>query len=159
MAEDKVTVEGGLDLEAITKEVKRFENLTILVGWQVSGGTDLAVIDIATFQEFGTSNIPARPALSTAMDINEKVIGDAFEQVIGEILDGTLTAIKAASRLGIFAVTLVKQRIIDSPNWAKELAQSTIDAKGSDKPLVDTAELLNSVTYTVNEGDAVIASG
>ena len=159
MAESGVEDSGGeADLGKMSKELKRFENLTILVGYQNVGSTDLAVIDIATFQEFGTLNIPARPFLSSAMDNGHDEIGDGFEKAIDAILGGS-TAIKEAERLGILGVTLVKKRIIDSPSWAESLADVTIEAKGSSKPLVDIGEMLNSVTYTVNENDKVIASG
>lgn len=159
MAKDAVTDNATIDIGKVAKELERFQNLRILVGWQDTGNTDLSVIDIATFQEFGTSTIPARPALSTAMDINQKEIGEAFEREIGKILDGKQKALQAAERLGIFAVTLVKKRIQDSPNWAKELAESTKKLKGSDVPLIDIGEMLNSVTYVVDEKGTVVASG
>lgn len=156
---DGVEVSGGDgDLDDIIKQLKRFENFVVLVGWQDVGGTDLTVIDIATFHEFGTSTIPARPALSSAMDAGQKQIGDAFEAAIDFILGGG-KALVAAERLGIFAVSLVKKRIVDSAAWAVPLQPSTRDAKGSSVPLIDTAEMLNSVTYTVNEDDSPIASG
>lgn len=159
MAADKISDTGEGTIKKAAKELERFQKLTVLVGYQPSGGTELAVIDIATFQEFGTANIPARPFLSSAMDTNQAKIAEAIQQVVTDIIDGKFTAVQGASRLGVFAQTLVKQRIADSPSWAEPLAQSTIDAKGSDKPLVDTAEMLNSVTWTVNENDSVIASG
>ncbi len=156
---DRVVDIGKEKFDSIAKEIARFQKFTIRVGYQDSAGTDLAVIDIATFMEFGTINIEARPFLSSAMDTNMAAIGEAFEREIGTILDGKQTAIQAGERLGIFAVTLVKKRITSSPEWAEPLAEATIDAKGSDVPLIDTAELLNSVTYTVSEGDTVVASG
>lgn len=144
----------------MVKELKRFQGLTIRVGYQDTEGTDLAVIDIAVFHEFGTINIPARPFFSSALDANSKQIGDMLQEVIGKIIDGDMTAVKAAERVGLFVKSLIQKRIRDSPNWAEPLAESTIEAKGSSTPLVDTGELLNSVTYAVLEkGTTVIASG
>jgi hypothetical protein len=48
------------------------------------------------------------------------------------------------------AVSNVKNNIVagGDPAFAP-LAQSTIDRKGSESPLIDTAQLLNSITYVI----------
>jgi hypothetical protein len=142
-----------------TKELERFQKLTIRVGYQAVGSTDLTVIDIAIFQEFGTINIPARPFFSSAIELGREEIFDFIEKEIGDILEGKRGAIMAAERVGLFAKNKIQERIRTSPEWATPLKQSTIDAKGSDVPLIDIGELLNSVTYAILEGSSVIASG
>lgn len=149
----------------IQRELKRMGNMQIFVGFQGASGlesgpdSDATIVDIATFHEFGTVNIPERPFLRSAMDVNKAKIGSQFETEIKRVIDGKQDALQAANRLGIFGVELVRERIRSSPSWAEALDQSTIDLKGSSVPLIDTGQLVQSVTYLVREGGATVAEG
>lgn len=143
--------------QQIKRELTIFGQLEVWVGFQ--GGTAGEIVQIATFHEFGTVNIPARPFLSSAMVVGQDAIGKAIEAAIDSIIRLTSTAIDAAKKLGILAVSLVKKRILASPEWAAPLSAKTIRAKKSSKPLVDTAQMLNSVTFVVKRGGTVVAQG
>lgn len=105
-------------------------------------GTPVAAV--AFWNEFGTANAPARPFFrqmiakespSWAGKIAKLAVatGDDGPKVLalmGEDIDGAL-----------------KQSINDFTSPA--LAQSTIDRKGFDKPLIDTSHMVNSTGYRV----------
>ena len=152
-----------LGFKKIKEQLSKFEKLQVWVGFQGNEGQEqagdsrLTVVDVATFNEFGTQNSPARPFLRKAMDENRDVIGRAFEQAVRDVVDRKVSAVQAAARLGELGVSLVKRKIVslkDPPN-----APATVARKGSSNPLVDTGQLLQSVTYTVREGNRVLRSG
>lgn len=118
----------------------------------------LTVAQIATVHEFGkvihhpklnrTTVIPERSFLRATIDQYQQAI--LRRQVLlqqGFIL-GKFPLKPAMELLGQYVVGLIKQRIangIAPPNspW-------TIAKKGSSKPLIDTGQLRNSITYKVD---------
>jgi len=140
----------------IQRELRIFQELEIFIGFQ---GIHGEVALVATHHEFGTEDMPARPFLRSAFDVAQAEIGKMVEKGVNSIMDDGKTALEAANKLGLFGVTLVKKRIQDSPAWAEELAAVTIKAKKSTKPLVDTAQMINSVTYVIKQNGEQVAAG
>lgn len=92
-----------------------------------------------------TVNIPARPWLNPGVDSGTqeylKIIERALET--GEPLD------RALNQIGVVAVGMVQKYMTDlksPPN-----APSTIKAKGSSNPLIDSGALRQSVTYKITQ--------
>lgn len=110
-------------------------------------GGDATNAEIAAAHEFGTDHIDRRPFLAPAMDKGAKDIADLQADLIGRVLDGTMTPDQALGILGELGVVLVKAEITRGPPPA--LKPATIKAKGSSRPLIDTAQMLNSVTYKI----------
>lgn len=107
-------------------------------------GTKVALV--ATIQDFGApaAGIPPRPffrnfikqnkggwplLIASALKARDNDVDSAL-QLVGEIMRGQ-----------------VQQSIIDTNS--PPLAQSTIDRKGFDKPLIDTSHMINSVAFQV----------
>jgi hypothetical protein len=104
------------------------------------------VASVAMFQEFGTKNIPQRPFMSTSFDENKQKIIRAQENVYNDVVDQKISPNQGLGLLGEFGVDLIKKKIIEvktPPN-----APSTIRKKGSSNPLIDTGQMLQSVTHT-----------
>ncbi len=158
---DGIIDSGAAKLNTLVVQLARFATFTIKVGFQDSSVDEegTPIVQIAIWNEFGTDDIPARPFLTRAIDLNQKKIGDRYEIEIDKVIAGKQDALRAAKRLGIYGVQLVKESIRKSPSWAEENADATKDKKGSSKPLVDTGEMLNSVTWIIEEKGSVIASG
>lgn len=101
---------------------------------------------VAAIQEFGAPSrgIPPRPFFRNM--VAEKQ--DEWAPAIGDLLKKTkFNVIKTLKLTGEAISGQLRQSIRDMnspPN-----AQSTIERKGSSKPLVDTGHLLNSVDYDV----------
>ena len=125
-------------------------NVRVTVGWPV-GKADDGVIERAIYNEFGTTDdggkpvIPARPALSISIRSNAKRYEEWLRRELRQRLLGKRTDEQIAERLGIKAAGDVQQSITDledPPN-----APSTIKAKGSSNPLIDSGEMRRAVTW------------
>lgn len=102
---------------------------------------------IAYVHEFGVG-VPERSFLrSTVLEQAQKYVKIQRDNIIPAIKSGVMTAEEAYRRLGIVASNDVKLKITNGPFTA--LDQKTIDRKGSSKPLIDTGELRQSITYEV----------
>ena len=123
-------------------------------------GGRLTVAQLATIHEFGkvihqprmrrTIVIPERSFLRATVDLYRDAI--ARRQVLlsqGYIL-GKFDLKPAMELLGQYVVGLIKQRIANGIPPAN--SPYTIANKGSSKPLIDTGQLRNSITYTVQIG-------
>jgi hypothetical protein len=101
---------------------------------------------LGAIQHFGTDNIPARPWLDVGVSQSEQ----QYLQIIADGLGDGLTITQIHERLGLVATASVQQYMVDlrtPPN-----AASTIAAKRSSNPLIDTGELRQSVSYKVVTG-------
>ena len=105
------------------------------------GGINNATL--GAVQHFGTDNIPARPWLDVGVESAAGEIVDTMEEGIEDGLD----AITILNRVGQVAVAGVQNYMDELSSPAN--AQSTIDRKGTDNPLIDTGELKQSVNYDV----------
>lgn len=115
----------------------------------------LTVLDVAIFNEFGTKNadgtvrIPERSFIRAWADSNAKEAADLLRRLVAQSIKGKITEDQALNRFGLWAQGQIQLRIangIPPPN-----AQSTIDRKGSDKPLIDTGQLRSSISYEIRK--------
>lgn len=106
---------------------------------------------VAMWLEYGKDEFevhyPARPFFRTTFDINVDKINRVFVNQVGQLLEGRVTAEQVLHNVGKYVVNKVKDMIINGQY--ESLAPSTIRRKGSDKPLVDTRTLYDSVIYKV----------
>lgn len=113
-----------------------------------SGLTDGDVINRAIWNHYGTSRgIPSRPFLTNAMRSNRRKYLDAMKTSASKILTGQITLTQFLNKLGALAQGDVQMEITNlrfPPN-----APSTIKAKGSSNPLIDTGEMRSAVTWKV----------
>lgn len=111
------------------------------------GKADDKIIDRAVWNEFGTKTIPPRPFMRFAM---ENGVGDFKREAkiqARRVLAGETTMNGALSRIGLNGVDHIQESIKGLRSPAN--AQSTIEQKGSDNPLIDTGEMRQSVTFEV----------
>lgn len=113
-------------------------------------GGKLTVGEIASFHEFGTRRLPQRSFIRAGIDEYKDAIQRRAVLVGQGITIGKFTAEQALSLLGEYTVGVLKQRIANGILPAN--APSTIARKGSSKPLIDTGQLRNSITYRVERG-------
>jgi hypothetical protein len=105
--------------------------------------------DVAAANEFGTSRIPERSFLRGTFDANRaKVVAFCKKQGL-EVARGNITNAVALERIGAFVQGLIQLRIAAGIPPANK--QSTIDRKGSSKPLIDSGQLRSSITYEVRK--------
>lgn len=110
----------------------------------------VTVVEYATYNEFGTSTIPERSFIRSTIDERRnRLFGKAFI-LQSEVLAGKMQVSQALRLLGELVKGSIQQKITNlrtPPN-----APSTVKAKGSSNPLIDTGRLNSSISYEVNTG-------
>ena len=109
-------------------------------------GTDIC--DIAAWNELGTVNMPSRPFLRMSVDDNSDKINSFMSAQKRSIINGE-PADRILKKIGIFQKDLIQEKITEgsfAPN-----APSTIKAKGSSKPLIDTGRMRQSVNFEIKQ--------
>lgn len=109
----------------------------------------LTVADVASKNEFGLG-VPERSFIRAYVDANRNRIIVDLREMAKRVIDGQIKSFDAGLELiGLKIQREIMERIrsgIEPPN-----AQVTIDRKGSSVPLIDTGQLINSITYLVRQ--------
>ena len=105
--------------------------------------------ELARQLHFGTATIPARPFLEEGVMCKEKEIYAAFEEEAKKAVDGGSAN---WDKVGTMAVGAV-QEFVRGDHYKSTIpnSQKTIDYKGSDKPLIDGGDLINSLEFLVED--------
>ena len=147
-AKDKLTPDG----EKFFKEIEKLKKLQVRVGYQQGNvvndeGVDL--LDVAMFNELGTSTSPSRPFMAKSVDENADKINSFLKQQLVLLAQGKTTAEGILKAIGVFQKGLIQEKIQSGdfePN-----APSTIKKKGSDHPLIDTGVMRQSVNFAITQ--------
>lgn len=151
MPHDRITPEG----KKFFKEIEKLKKLQVRVGYQQGKefyddeGTKVDMLDVVMFNELGTARTPSRPFMRDSVDDNAGQITNFCKAQLKGIANGSTNAEMALKSIGAMQVGLVQKTIKDgdfAPN-----APSTIAMKGSDKPLIDTGRMRQSVHYVVTD--------
>lgn len=113
-----------------------------------SGVTNAA---LGALHELGSADgrIPARPFLHPTVERNRREYLALFKRLAAAMVRADVDVKTGLDAIGAKAAADVKKTITDGlspPN-----APSTVAAKGSSKPLVDTGQLVGSITWAVEE--------
>lgn len=132
------------------QELQKLAELEVRVGFQgdesYEDGTSLA--EVAAYNELGTSDMPARPFMKQSFEKHEKELQAACDRVNQAIIGGS-SAEQALDSLGVTVKGIIQEEIVEGgfePN-----APSTIRKKGSERPLIDTGHMRQSVNYVVKK--------
>lgn len=117
-------------------------------GGEGEGGISLP--ELAAVHEYGTRDgrIPARSFIASTLRERKTEIAGLLSTLARDVIRGTGTPKSALERLGLQASSWVKQKILRT-SIPPPLAASTIKRKGSDRPLVDTGQLVAAITWQV----------
>lgn len=149
--------------EAMKKLAEQLQGATrVLVGVPKGAGVyedGLTIATIAAVNNFGSADgvIPPRPFLAPAIEKGAPVYQRLAEVMIPKVLAGEMTMTTLLEQMGNLAEGHIKQEITDlktPPN-----AASTIAAKGSDNPLIDTGSLRQSIRYVIDDSGEQIEEG
>lgn len=115
-----------------------------LEGANYPDGTPVAAV--AFWNEFGTLNIPPRPFFRTTIDEKSSAWGGRLAKA------ATHYDYDGGQVLELMGQTMAEDIQQSINGWTDPgNAQSTIDKKGFDKPLIDTGDMLRSVDYEVQQ--------
>lgn len=149
--------------QAMKALAKRLEGRTrVLVGVPKGAGTyedGLTIATVAAVNNFGSADgvIPERPFLVPAITKGAPQYQRLAEVMIPKVLSGSMAMTTLLEQMGNLAEGHVKQEITDirtPPN-----AASTIAAKGSDNPLIDTGALRQSIRYVIDDTGEQLEEG
>lgn len=133
----------------ITKELKSFENSFVKVGVLSTAGnyegTFTNIVDIATANEYGTSQIPERPFMRQTFSKNQIKVQKRLEHHLKLMYEGKSNVATALSDIGSWYVGRTKLEFTQgnfTPN-----APSTIAEKHSSRPLIRHSHLRQSINY------------
>lgn len=138
-----------------TAEGERFERLIdeltkskLSIGFKPGehieeNGMDVA--EVAFRNEFGDDNVPARPFMAQAIDNHPKEI----DKIVSRATRST-SAQAILNSIGEGIVELIKAEI-DNGDFVPN-APATVAAKGSDKPLIDTGMMRDSIEHWITKG-------
>ena len=156
--------------EHLTKILKEMKTMYVKVGFpsgkepgeptkgsESESKTMADIALIAATQEFGTTRagrgnsvtIPSRPFMRPALVTNKEKLAKLQKKLSSEIMSGERTVENGLELIGEFMVSKIKRAINDVET--PPLAMSTIKGKGSEKPLINTGQMRNSVTYIVSD--------
>lgn len=142
---DEWTPEG----KKFMKELKELASLEVRIGFQhgkanEKNGADIC--DIAAWNELGTEHDPSRPFIRDSVDKHLPAINHMFMSQKNALLSGA-TAQDILNTVGLFQKDLMQTEIEQGDFVAN--APETIRRKGSDKPLIDTGQMKNSINYQI----------
>lgn len=110
----------------------------------------VAVIDYATWNEYGTATIPARPFMRTTSDrvarpMRAKTGINAVN--VRRITMGDLTPEQMLDRIGLWYQAQIRHTIRTARSWAAPNAPYTIARKGSTSPLIEHGVMIGAINY------------
>lgn len=113
------------------------------------GESGLTVADIWIIHELGApnANIPARAPLRTTFEQKLDELKGMQLKLAKALLNDKMDVQRAFNILGAWGASAIKATI--KAGLPPPLAASTIARKGSSVPLIDTGQLINSVTWAV----------
>lgn len=139
------------DLKKLGKGLEVYVGIRAEKGVEPVKGSDFNLAGLAVAMEFGTQDghIPARPHYRPTVDEGrQEYLNDLQKGVTKAVFNGS-SIVTEFKKIGAKVSRDVKKRIkagINPPN-----APSTIAAKGSSKPLIDTGHYWQSIDYQVSE--------
>lgn len=138
---------GGQQHHMNVRRKNRKEPYRDINGVEVKNVKSPDIDQLAMMQHFGAANIPARPFLTDGIRQNLGKLKAAMKEETQKVADGG----KANwSKVGTQAVGAIQEFVrSDYYKQKKPNSKKTIEYKGSDVPLIDTAEMVNSITFIV----------
>ena len=128
---------------------KILKDITSLDGTVVSAGVmDSKNATKAAMNEYGTSKIPQRPFMRTAVSRHGKSWGEKSAKAVQSVIKG-MPISQVTELVGMQMKSDISSTLTNGP-WTPNAA-STIAKKGSSRPLIDTGELRASITYKVEK--------
>ena len=139
-------------LDAFRKQLGQADK-EVVAGIQAGAVNEgLQVAEYAAWNEFGTRSIPARPFMRNYVDNNTDRLIRLMANGVTQIALGNATTMGLLNTLGLEMQSGIK-RSITGGDFAPN-APYTVQKKGSNKPLIDTGVMLNSVTFAIrNAGE------
>lgn len=119
-------------------------------GGDISTAEEVETAELAKELSYGTSEIPPRPFLEEGIASRSDELAEALKAEAKKVVDGGQAN---WNKVGTMAVGAV-QEFVRSDYYRTNVPNSdkTIEYKGSDKPLIDGGNLIQSLQFLVQAG-------
>lgn len=141
---------------AYEKNLQQFKDSVVKAGVLAKDGSQnhgegMTVFQIGMIHEFGVpeKNIPRRSFIRVSIENNIKEITKLIENNHRLVSENAMSAKTALDRIGIKAQNTIKESFRNN-DW-KANSRATIKRKGSSRPLIDTGQLIGSISYIVEK--------
>lgn len=120
-------------------------------GGQDHEGTEMTVAQLARVHEFGAPSvgIPERPFMRQSLQNNRPKYLRLNRQNLRQMVAGDMSAEQALGQLGAMAQGDIQREIVNGE--FAPLKPETIRRKGSSKPLIDSGQMRQSVTWELSD--------
>lgn len=134
-------LKGGEELDKLKNKLRNSNS--ILVGYfkGLLYDNNIPVAQVASWNEFGTDTIPARPFIRNCIRNNRKKWIKLYKD---NVIRNNKLDLNYIANIIVGDVKTSIDKTIEPPN-----KQSTIAKKKSSHPLIDTGRLKNSITYRI----------
>ena len=148
--------------QGILKSVKRMDKMHVKVGVLSSKGGDathtgskFSLVELMAIHEFGSEDgtIPDRAPIRITFETNHDEMAAFIAPLTRQVITNGMSVERALGLLGAKGVAEIKKTITQS-DLPPPLKPATIARKGSDRPLVDTGQLINSIQFEIGDDDA-----
>ena len=142
--------------KAYENQIKTFKKSVIKIGLPEKVANNphddsvLTVAQVGRIHEYGVpeKNIPKRSFIREPIIDNQKNIKKLIKKKFEEVSQNRTSSLKALNQLGLYGQGL-SQKSFTNNNW-DSLNPATIKAKnGKSNPLINTGQLRQSITYSV----------
>jgi hypothetical protein len=133
------------------KETDRFKMAKAIVNKNLKKSDEIYLADIAFKNNFGSyaEKIPARPFGSTLLTRYGEKIENLVHKEFLEYFKGRQNLATTYNRIGLVVSGYMKDNLTNG-NW-KPNSPLTVFLKGSSKPLIDTGQMRQAITYIVKQ--------
>ena len=140
------------NLDKIEKELDYLRKHEVIVGF-VSDEADKKVDGVpiwlyASYNEFGTSTIPARPFFRSAINKNRKEIISEMKGFFAKVGTGKMTGEQALKGIGLIVQGMI-QESIKNGSWQANVPGTIKAKKGIGQPLIETGSMLRAVSFEI----------
>ena len=110
-----------------------------------------SLIEIGATHEFGsrTKGIPERSFIRSTINESVEEYKKVSQTQAVHFLEGKQSLDATVEKIGIWGQSKIKKKFRNN-NWAPN-SRTTIALKGSSRPLIDTGQLLQSITWEVKK--------
>ena len=141
---------------AYEKNLQQFKDSVVKAGILAKDGSNnhsegITVFQIGMIHEFGApeKNIPRRSFIRVPIENNIKEITKLIENNHKLVSENSMSAKVALDRIGLKAQNTIKKSFRDN-DW-KANSRATVKRKGSSRPLINTGQLVGSISYIVEK--------
>lgn len=120
---------------------------------KLEDGRTVTNAELAMIHEFGSGRVPERSFLRKPFDDNRVKYESRLASYARRVYAGAMKVERAVGLVAAEMSSDVRKYIANGPGVPPPNAPSTIAKKGSSRPLVDTAQMKNAITWAVVRDD------